>query len=407
MFAGLAVLSMLGATLPMVEAAGNSRETATLIAEGTVTGTAFQSQYHWFRVEVPAGKAAQISFQVLSGSTNDDIAFVDEEDRRVVTIAHTRTGAFDPDGPSAWIKVMSFWSDLTYSFTLALIDVQAQDDADSGRDAANSRNGASSIQAGRIAGRLVPTSGDPADWYRVDAPTGMIVDVHSAVGTYVDVYDVEDNWLGSVDDWGAPSDRTLAILSDGRPIYLRLTSTLALHYGFSVDVTPAADLRVEHVEIRQSELLTSAGSTGLSLQREILVTLANVGLGPSRSANLTVIAIHEGPTASRLIAERNFSIASGETSSLSVPWDTLGQIGDFTIVVAATNEYESEPLDNRWEEKTSVHVGGLARGVDGLNHDVRVSSTGAGTEYGGPRVGARTSFGFVGFERGTLSILGR
>ena len=400
----LASLMLLLASLASasVAASGPSQALATPIGEGTHSG--WVEDEHWYRVSVPAGKVAHVAFTIVSGDDWNDLSFVDSAGNRLSWVSSGGTGTYDPDEADAWLVVDAFWGASEYSFTLSFVNAPPQNDAGSGQDAGQQQATALAIQPGRIQGRVVASAGDVGDWYSVMAPAGTIVDVHSAQGAFVDVYDADGRHLESVAYYDSSySPRAYGVLAGDAPIFLHVDWAEA--YSFVVEVSQRADLVVEAVEVRDVELGTDAGPAGVSYAREVLVTLANLGEGPSRKASLVVRSTHEGAaTTDRVLGERAIDLAPGERVVVAVPWDSTGQAGDVTLVAGVANEFEAAPADNAAQARAFVLATGLPTSLDLLNHEARAAGRTLRVEYGGDRIGAATPVGFLGFDRGVLTL---
>lgn len=112
----------------------------------------------------------------------------------------------------------------------------------------------------------------------------------------------------------------------------------------TVDVTtdnPQPDLGV-------SELTTEAGLD----QATITATVANTGDAPAEATSLEVA--YESDNAQGTVTSADIAaLAEGEQTQLEIAWDTLGKVGEFTIVaeldapasdVNADNDADSEPV---------------------------------------------------------------
>lgn len=400
----LASLTLLLASLAPanVAATGSSQALATPIGEGTHGGWAEND--HWYRVSVPAGKVAHVAFTIVSGDAWNDLSFVDASGDPLVWVSSGGTGAYDPDEADAWLVVDTFWGPSEYSFTLSFLNAPAQNDAGSGQDAGQQQATALAIQPGRIQGRVMASAGDVGDWYSLAAPAGTIVDVHSAQGAFVDVYDADGRHLESIAYYdSAYSPRAYGVVAGDAPLFLHVD--WAESYSFVVEVSQPADLVVEGLEVRDVELGTDAGPAGVSYAREVLVTLSNAGDGPSRKASLVVRSTHEGAaTTDRVLGERAIDLAPGEQVVVAIRWDSTGQAGDVTLVARVANEFDAVLDNNAAEARAFVLATGLPTSLDLLNHEARAAGSTLRVEYGGDRIGVATPVGFLGFDRGVLTL---
>jgi hypothetical protein len=385
-------------------ASGSTQADATLIGEGTQTGSAAQGAKLWYRVGVPEGKAVHVAFSIVSGDDWTYLRVADSTGAQMAYVGSGYVGAYDPDEADAWIHIDAYRSAIEYTFTVSFINPPPQDDAGSGQDAGQRQATALAVQPGVIKGRVRETFGDVADWYRIDVPAGTIVDVHSATVS-LGLYSAEGERFATVDryDWGYyPTAHSF--LAGGEPLFLLVEYGDA--YSFVVDATLPADLRVDAVEVREVEVQTEAGATGVSYAREVLVTLSNAGQGPSRTASVRVVSTHEGAATSyRVVGERALGIPAGGQATIAIPWDATGQVGDVTLVATVTNQYDTDSQNDVGRVASFVLASALPTNLDLLNHEARAQGNTVRVEYGGDRVGvAAPVVGFVGFSRGVLTL---
>lgn len=398
----LLLLTPLAASVDAAASGGSSQATATLVGEGTHTGSANDGNGVWYRVSVPEGKAVHVAYTVVSGDTWNSLSFVDSTGTQVAGVSHNNAGAYDPDEPEAWVRIRGYWDGIDYSFTLSLVIAPPQDDAASGQDAGQFRSTALPVQPGAIVGRVREAFGDVADWYRIDVPVGTILDFHSVTGSSIYLISSDGTPISRVAQNGWFDPVTYSLVTGG-PIYVYVD--YGDPYGFVVAASKRADLRVDGVEVREIEAQTASGPTGVSYAREVVVTVSNVGEGHSRKASLLVRSTHEGPATSyRVLGERAVDLPAGGETTVSIPWDTTGQVGDVVVVATVTNEHDADLENDVGRTDSFVLVGGSPVDLDLLNHEARAAGNAVRVEYGGDRIGIAGPVGFVGFSRGILTL---
>lgn len=399
--ASLALLLASLASSASVAAVGTSQPTATPIAEGTFTGTVPYDGDHWYRVAVPAGKVMNVAFTVTAGDSWSSLDVVDSGGAYLAFIYSGDTRAYDPDEAYAWLRVDAYWGEVGYAFTVTFTDAPAQDDAGSGLDAGGRQASALPVQAGVIHGRVRRDAGDYADWYRIQPPAGLVLDLHSAVGADVSVVSAQGRELERVDDYWGPV--SYGLLTTGEPIYFRVDYGDA--YSFVLTLSNPANLRVTGIEVRDVPLETDNGPAGVAYAREVAVTIANVGAGPSRQASLRVLATHDGPaTSHRVVGTRALALAAGESATLVLPWDATGEVGDVKLVATVAAELELDAGNNVGHASAFVLARGSPVDADLLNHEASAQGKRVRVEYGGDSAGASTPVGYVGFDRGVLTL---
>jgi hypothetical protein len=390
---------LLLATLPHAQAAGASQATATPITDGTYSGSLGSYADDWYVTDVPAGKAAFVQYQDSGGST--DAYLVDSDGSTVRYVSNGNSGAYAPEDGKAWIDVSTWYQGASYTFTLSFINVPTQNDGGSGRDAGRSFADAVTAVPGHVTGNVVLASGDAGDTFRLDVPAGMIVDLAS-VPSYTRLVQADGTLVAQLAGYGQPS--SWSGVSDGKPLYVEVTRSGA--YGFDYAISWPADLAVSALSVHDVAPMVGDTAAPAGTQREVTFHVANHGAGPTRLGNLLVVATHEGVTSSRVVADRDLSLAAGQETDITLSWDTTGEVGNFTLVAGVTSQYENRTSDNAQSVATSVLAGGLpVGGFDALNLQARSASASAGYEYGGERIGLDTPEGFVGSEHGTVVLL--
>ena len=393
----LLTLLLLASALPVAAAdddggsggdAPNSRGSAMPVGLGTLHGSASVAyDEDWYRVGVSPGKALGV---YLASSTGSGYVYLHEEEGTYLT--YERAGRFTMLQPSAgvvFLKVTGSYSTMDYTLTLSEVNVPAQDDAGTGRDAGNTHATPTAVAAQVFGGRIDRAAGDYADWYRVEAAADEFIDVRSYgyYGVGLDLRDERGVYLG-----GGGS-----VLPPRGVLLVGVYSYSSETYTLEVVRVKRADLSVEGVEVVPVPLQTEEGPTPVSPQRDVHVDLANAGPGASRDARLLVYTLATGAVESRrVLADVPVTLAAGEAQTHVIPWDTLGQAGDVTLHVEVSNLFDMDAEDGRATVRSYNLVGGTVVGVDLLNHRVSRYGVTVGFEYGATRDGPYASVLGVG-----------
>jgi hypothetical protein len=389
--------------LVSASAAGDDQSTAIVVGEGTSSDYVAGYAEKWYKVDVPEGKVLRVAYAIASGDSWSDLEVRDSDGAYVTYADNGTSAAYDPDEASAWLKVDGFWSEVSYTFTVSFTDAPAQNDAGSGHDAGQRLASATPIVPGRIEGTLRRGAGDHDDWYRLDATAGTLID--GAVHADVDIYSPSGDRIGAITDYDSPyTPRAFSMLSDGLPVYLRTQYSYPDDYAFVATTTAPSDLQADAVSSRSIELVTEPAPTAIAYAREVSVEISNVGAGASRAAQVEVRAVHDGLTSYRVVGTRSISLAPGERVTVTMPWDTTGEVGDVTLVALVTGQFDRVAANNEAREQTSVLAAGSPIDADVLNHDVLVTDKETRIQYGGDKVGAQTPAGFAGSDHGTVHV---
>jgi hypothetical protein len=251
-------------------------------------------------------------------------------------------------------------------------------------------SGATQVSApGDYAGTFNHSAGQDADLYAVTVPTNTSLLVSGGTSGYFDDYAVEiidadtGITLGSAAyDWfdgvGDQHFATGAHASGGHYL-IRMSDGAnpgfgAYGYTLSLGTELAPDLRITSMRIVEPPLTVQGAPPGVgpSVARYVSVDLANVGFGVAKDATLSLWVTHPDQGGQRDLPTTTFSLAPGANTTITVPWDATGELGDATVHALAqeTLPIDVDASDNAASLDASVLVGNSGHGVDPLNLDL-------------------------------------
>ena len=227
----------------------------------------------------------------------------------------------------------------------------AGDDAGCGCDAGDERADALPVATWEFAGAV--TSGDGADWYRVEVPAGHAVEF-TFTGTAGLVFLVTREDGGGGEGLRLERNDEAERLTVGARDGVLFVGAYGAAYGTPAgtyrvrieDASPAPDLRIVRVETRQQ-------TDGDPLdRREVRVHLSNPGFAPA----LTTLEIGaSGESAgTRHVASIAVELGPGESGTYHATWDTTGMVGRVHLRMNALVEADLWPEDNELDVQATV-----------------------------------------------------
>ena len=275
-----------------------------------------------------------------------------------------------------------------------------QNDAGCGCDAPQTYGYALPVSVWTFQGALDPAGGDSEDWFQVPVPAGRLIEVtltpHAAdhdlrvLSTNHDFFDI--GWTR-----GERIEERVIAQTSGTGLYVGVSHGGGGASGYTVTLS-LSDLALPDLRITRFEVAPE-GVPGQTA-RDVTVTVENVGTVAAVDAPFEVWT--EQGQAARLLHASLLSLAPGESRTVTVAWDTLGQVGNVTLYARAFN-LDAEPADNLAKTVAAVLVA-TPRGRDLLNHQTSFTflgthafvnaryAQGRGTPYAGLGVPAASSW---------------
>lgn len=262
----------------------------------------------------------------------------------------------------------------------ALPSAVAQDDAASGDDAPDEMELALDVLHGTISGAIDVGADDLWDWYRVDVPDGMGIQVTLRILdegkslNYRARSDIGDAISQGSADWGEPfSELVYPWHSEGLRVGLwsgGSGSHGSIAYALTLEPRPLPDIAVTHVEV-------VAAADGDVLHRDVLFTIENVGSEPAAGTSAWAYVRHPDSLGWRALGQLNFgTLAPGASVQGRFVWDTTGEIGTARVNVNAWPRYDGAGKNNRLEIDADTLVPGSPVSVDLYHAYVRADDIG-------------------------------
>ncbi len=243
--------------------------------------------------------------------------------------------------------------------------------------------------------------GDAADWYRLPAGPGLVLDLEITVSTYskVQVRDADGRRVG--DHWFyGPRTARLLVEATGPFVHVgALSWGYAASYALVPHVVRAPDLAVEAIEVRDAAAASAGGiSASANPRREIAITVANLGGANPGGGYVDTRVSHPGdvaPWERRLPNAWGLALDPGERRTVVIPWDSTGEVGDAVLRSLVRTNLDMNPGNDALAVRSFALVGGAGVGVDALNHDAWVAFPlpRAGAWWPGPGARVHVQYG--------------
>lgn len=233
---------------------------------------------------------------------------------------------------------------------LTLPLASAADDAGSGADAPDAWDDALDVPHGTILGELERAAEDRSDWYRVELPPGMGIQVTlqilspSGSANYAARTDT-NGWVSQGSAWsgGAFSEVVHSRWSSHLRIQVSASGwgVSPVAYALTLEPRPLPDVAVTGVEV-------VAASDAHPLHREILMSVENVGTEPAQGVSAWAYVQHPDSSGPRHLGQVNFgTLQPGDVAVGRFFWDTTGEIGEAEVLAVAWPRYEGNEANNR------------------------------------------------------------
>lgn len=272
-----------------------------------------------------------------------------------------------------------------------------QDDLHTGADAPNDPAGAVDVPLAGGTGLLAPETNDFDDWYRMPSvpDKGLRIRLQSATGGLnlgVMNDDLQWIWNGGCGGFGPMSEgggckgggpgpgTGIEVYAHawGGAYRIGVWGGGGGAYALDVEIVDLYDLRIDQVSVRSRPITTeAAGELPLATQRAIDVTVTNLGPGPAVWSGVNVWAQHDVGRGRDVGNAGLPHLPAGATTTVSIPWDTTGQVGDVRLDVHVGGALERAHENNHAEVREHVVVGNAGLGADLLSNGVG-SCDGAG-----------------------------
>ena len=219
-------------------------------------------------------------------------------------------------------------------------------------------------------------AGDRADWFRVEHPAGMGVQVTltianvghyhlillSDAGYYVADAHVTPAWPQNV-------STTTVTLRGGGGGAVRVGivdydfAPVAANYTLGLAVVPLPDFAVTDVRVQNvAPLHTDLGEVYTGTKRRIEVDVANLGAA-NGSAILFLQATTPTDRVTTTIGGAWVPLGPGASTTRTFDWDATGIVGDVTIQASASAPDDADRLNDALLREHYVVVGGTGQGV--------------------------------------------
>lgn len=275
-----------------------------------------------------------------------------------------------------------------------------QNDLGTGSDAPGEAGSATDVIAGG-SGLLAPEDGDFQDWYRLSAMAnkGLHVQLKSSTGgVNLQIQNDDLTWMWDGDCCFGPEGGKPCCEGPGtfREAYIgqvggayRIGVSVCCQggpYELVLEFVDLHDLLIDDVRVVKRHVTTDVGDLPVSTQRTIEVDVTNNGPGLSYWAGVGVWAQHETSGGRDVGGTGLPLLAPGESTTVYIPWDTTGQVGDVRLEVDLGGPLENAPENNHRSVSTFVIVGNAGFGADLFAHGVsrcnNEGCTNANTAYG-------------------------
>lgn len=260
---------------------------------------------------------------------------------------------------------------ITLAILASLLSTSLSATADgTGGDAANGWRSATDVAPGTYQGDI-GQGADEEDWYRVahGAGQGVRATISMPAAGYYDLWLRTDQGGIRNIEWLTPSGGdsvTVSILGAGggavRVGIVNWWRPIPVNYSITFEVVELPDAAVLDVRVENVPLRTDHGEIATGTQRDVLIDVKNVGASAGR---VTALAFAVTPTDGRstLIGSDVLDLAPGEETTITLPWDATGIVGDVDVVAIAYADVDANDANGMMRVRHYAIVGGTGQGV--------------------------------------------
>ncbi|MBI4392969.1 MAG: hypothetical protein HY556_04095 [Euryarchaeota archaeon] len=249
-----------------------------------------------------------------------------------------------------------------------------QDDFGTGNDAPNDPG--SAVDVGPSGnGILAPEDSDFQDWYRVTVPAGKGIHVSLSSptgGLQLEIRSDDQSFVTNACCNNGPSTWSeLYAYTSGTAYRIGVSACCSGGpYALTTEAVDLFDLSIAAVRVVNRPIMTDAVDAPVSTQRTIEIDVGNNGPGGAFQSGVNVRAEHEF-SGGRDVGNAGIPfIAPGGQTTVSIPWDATGQVGDVALQIDVGG-----PLDSNWQNNHATVtwyalVGNVGGGADLASHRV-------------------------------------
>ena len=221
------------------------------------------------------------------------------------------------------------------------------------------------------------------DWFRIEVPPGQVLEAEVISGPFWHRIELRSD-TGELFASKARQDPLdpAPVVSGGSKtgaVRLGLWGDLCCSdedYEIRITVAPGVDAVVSNVRVEDRPRTLLGSPPVPPAEKDVVAAVTNLGLVPADSLLVeSWVVPKDSPGASkRFLPSRWVEVPPGASQEVRIPWDTLGQVGDFEVHIRAVEEEDADPVDNEATARAWVLATGLGVGFDATNH--RLAATG-------------------------------
>lgn len=291
----------------------------------------------------------------------------------------TRTSKSGPSAVRARRRFAPRLATVLIAITLLALPASAsgQNDAGSGGDAADAPLDAQTVTASNWTGTIDPAAGDRHDCYRIvsDPIQGRRVHVALTTDLTLRVYDGQGEFLDASFSSGTMAENVEVAKFSAYIVCVDLdgfSPTVTGSYTITITSFELPDLAVTAVRIGEPREPTDHGPT----VRMVEVDVENRGRGPGE-VYWAVSVHHEGPTASgRPLGDSWGWAEAGEKATITLEWETLGEIGDAEVRARVYSLNDVDESNNERSERANVLLKNSPATADATHQGTPVAALG-------------------------------